>query len=107
MEASDAKCSGDYAKALEKYSEAICAAPPSAMTYAARAECLLKLDRPCAAIRDCDEALKLNSDSAKALRIRGRSCRAIGDWENARKNLSASQAIDFDETAMVDLKFVT
>jgi len=96
-----------YAKAMEIYTEAICASQPSAMTYSARAECLLKLERPCAAIRDCDEALKINADSAKALRIRGRSRRAIGDWELARKDLSASQAIDFDDTAMIDLKFVT
>jgi len=107
MEASDAKATGDYEKAVEKYTEAICASQPSAMTYSGRADCLLKLKRPCAAIRDCDEALKINPDSAKALRVRGRARRAIGDWESARKDLSASQAIDFDDTAMVDLKFVT
>ena len=75
MEASDLKSSGDYAGALEKYSEAVQLAPPSALLYASRAECLLKLQRPCAAIRDCDEAIKSNPDSAKALRIRGRAKR--------------------------------
>jgi len=34
-------------------------------------------------------------------------CSALGDWEGARKDLSQSQQIDFDDTAMEDLKFVT
>ncbi len=41
----------------------------SALTLANRAECLLLLRRPLAAISDCNEALKLNPDSAKALRF--------------------------------------
>lgn len=107
MQASDLKSTCDYKGAVDKYTEAICAAQPSALTYAGRAECLFKSERPCAAIRDCDEAIKLNPDSAKALRVRGRSHRAVGDWELARKDLSAAQSIDFDDTAMTDLKFVT
>mmetsp|Transcript_854 Transcript_854/g.1350 ORF Transcript_854/g.1350 Transcript_854/m.1350 type:complete len:383 (-) Transcript_854:387-1535(-) len=107
MQASDLKSTGDYKGAVDKYTEAICAAQPSALTYAGRAECLFNVNRPCAAIRDCDEAIKLNPDSAKALRVRGRAHRAVGNWELARKDLSAAQSIDFDDTAMADLKFVT
>ena len=40
----------------------------SALTLANRAECLLKVKRPVAAEADANEALKLNPDSAKALR---------------------------------------
>jgi hypothetical protein len=38
------------------------------MTLANRADLLLKAKRPLAALSDCDEALKINPDSAKALR---------------------------------------
>ena len=44
---------------------------PSALLYAKRAECYIKLKKPNAAIRDCDAALLLNPDSAKAFKCRG------------------------------------
>ena len=50
----------------------------SALTLANRAECLLKLFRPCAAIADSTAALALNPDSAKALRCRGKCYRYLG-----------------------------
>jgi len=107
MEASDLKGAGNYAGAVEKYTEAILAAEPSPLVYANRADCLLRLNRPRAAVRDCDAALAINPDSAKALRIRGRARKALGEYEGSLKDLSASQTIDFDETAALDLKFVT
>jgi suppressor of tumorigenicity protein 13 len=105
--ASDHKQNGNYKEALEHYTQAIVKAEPSALIYANRADCLLHLNRPRAAIRDCDEALKLNPDSAKALKIRGRARKVLGDWKGARKDLSESQTIDFDDDAVEDLKFVT
>ena len=138
--AADLKASGDWDKALEKYTEAVLAAPPSALLYANRANALLKLsryffsfshrstinsfetclssifltlihlsfaDRPLAAERDCDEALKANPDSAKALRMRGKARKDTGKYELALKDLSAAQAIDFDEETVDDLKFLT
>ena len=39
------------------------------MTLANRANSLLKARRPLAALSDCDEALKINPDSAKTLRL--------------------------------------
>mmetsp|Transcript_24355 Transcript_24355/g.45053 ORF Transcript_24355/g.45053 Transcript_24355/m.45053 type:complete len:461 (-) Transcript_24355:34-1416(-) len=107
MEASDLKGAGDYAGAVEKYSAAIVAAEPSPLLYANRADCLLRLNRPRAAVRDCDAALALNPDSAKALRIRGRARKALGEYEGSLKDLSASQTIDYDDAAALDLKFVT
>jgi len=105
-EASQLKSEGKYDEALEKYTEAITVAPPSALLYANRADVLYRLKRYQHAVRDCDEAIKLNPDSAKALRIRGRSKKQLGEWEQARQDLSASQAIDFDDVAADDLKFV-
>jgi suppressor of tumorigenicity protein 13 len=107
QEAAELSAAGDWEGALEKYTGAVLAAPPSALLYANRATALLKLDRPRAAERDCNEALKENPDSAKALRVRGKARKALGQWEAALHDLSASQQIDFDEGTVEDLKFLT
>ena len=95
--ASDAFGGGDYARAIEKYTEALCIVP-SALTYAKRAECYVRTKRPVSAIRDCDAALALNPDSAKALKIRGAAHRYLGKWNEANRDLSAGLNADFDET---------
>merc|ERR1719323_418192 len=76
---------GDLNKALDKYTEAIKIGNATAMMYAKRAEILLKLKRPCACISDCDAALEVNPDSAKAYRTRGKAHRKLGHWEEAHK----------------------
>jgi suppressor of tumorigenicity protein 13 len=106
QEAADAKSNGDWEVALEKYTAAVLAAPPSALLYANRATALLNLSRPYAAERDCTEALNENPDSAKALRVRGKARKELGQWEAALKDVSASQTIDFDEGTVEDLKFL-
>jgi len=85
QQAADYKATGDWEKALEKYTEAVLAAPPSALLYANRATALLKLGRNRAAERDCNLALKENPDSAKALRVRGKVRKALGMFELALK----------------------
>lgn len=107
QEAAELFSNGDYEAALEKYTAAVLAAPPSALLYANRANALLKLGRPLAAQRDCDCALAENPDSAKALRIRGKARKELGQWEAALKDLAASQQIDFDEGTVEDLKFLS
>lgn len=107
MEASDLKSEGKWEEALEKYTAAVLAAEPSSLLYANRATALLKLDKYAAAERDCDEALKMNPDSAKALRVRGKARKAMGKWEEALADLSQAQQIDFDEGTVDDLKECT
>ena len=107
MEASDMVAEGKLEEALEKYTAAILVAPPSALLYANRATVLLKLQRYMVAIRDCDQALMENPDSAKALRVRGKARKALGLWEEALKDLSQAQQIDFDEGTVEDLKECT
>eukprot|EP00977_Amphora_coffeiformis_P018184 scaffold6271_cov171-Amphora_coffeaeformis.AAC.10 len=107
QQAADLKASGDWEGALAKYTEAVLAAPPSALLYANRAYALLQLGRHSAAERDCDLALKENPDSAKALRMRGKARKELGKYELALKDLAASQQIDFDEGTVEDLKFLT
>ncbi|KAL7469494.1 hypothetical protein ACHAXS_009754 [Conticribra weissflogii] len=107
MAAADLKSSGNYTEALEKYTEAILAADPSPLLLANRAHCLFQLENYPAAIRDCDAALEKNPDSAKSLRIRGECYLKTGEYRLAREDLSASQAIDFDEEAAAMLKEAT
>ena len=107
MEASDFVSEGKLSEALDKYTAAILAAPPSALLYANRATVLMTLQQYEAAVRDCDEALLQNPDSAKALRVRGKARKALGQWEAALQDLSQAQQIDFDEGTVDDLKECT
>ena len=66
--ANEAKSNGEYDQAITHFTQAMTVGQVSAQILANRAECLLKLKKPCAAINDCTEAIKLNPDSAKALR---------------------------------------
>jgi suppressor of tumorigenicity protein 13 len=67
--ANEAKSSGNYEQAIEHFTKCLELGSVSAITLANRADCLLKCRRPLAAIADCNEALKINPDSAKALRL--------------------------------------
>ena len=107
QQAADYKAAGDWEKALECYTTAVLAAPPSALLYANRAACLWQLERYEAAVRDCNQALASNPDSAKALRVRGKARKALGQYEAALADLSQAQQIDFDEGTVADLKFLT
>lgn len=53
-----------------------------------------------------DRSINKNQRSAKACRIRGRSYKELGEYEKARKDLSAAQQMDYDGVAGADLKFV-
>ena len=87
---------GNYQKAIDCWTKAMTLGPVTASTLANRADCLLKIKKPCAAINDCTEALRINPDSAKALRCRGMAYRYIGRWSDAQLDLVAAQTIDFD-----------
>lgn len=69
--ASEALSSGDAAEAMHALTDAVLLNPRSAMLYGARAAALLALGRPRAALADCDEALRLNADYARAKRCKG------------------------------------
>ena len=68
-EAAEAASNGDFTAAVAAYSKAL-AGMPSALTYAKRAEALLKLGHPTAAVADCEAALEKNPDSAKTYKAR-------------------------------------
>ena len=96
-EAAEAASNGDHAKAVAAFTKVIKLAP-SPLVYAKRADSYLKMKKPNAAIRDCDKALALNPDSAKALRVRGSAYRYLGEYEKAKSDLAAGQRIDYDDS---------
>lgn len=92
--AAKAATEGDWSAAVAALTSAIAA--PSATLLSRRAEALLALRRPVAALRDADAALLLNADSARALRAQGLAHRARGEWAAAAASLGAAQRVDFD-----------
>jgi len=97
QQAQEAVEDGDMAKAVAKLSEAMELGGVSAMMVAKRAELLLKQKRYRAAIADAGLALKLNPDSGKAYRVRGKARRFIGEYEGSAADLSQAQKIDYDD----------
>jgi suppressor of tumorigenicity protein 13 len=98
QKAADAFADGRFEDAIDAYTVVI-QSMPSALVYAKRAEAFVRLRKCVAAIRDCDAALAINPDSAKALKTRGAANRFLGNWERAHADLAKGQAIDFDETS--------
>jgi tetratricopeptide (TPR) repeat protein len=96
MAAVEAAGNGDWAGAVAGYSKALAAAP-SALTYAKRAEALLKLGHPTAACADCKAALELNPDSAKSYKVMGKAMAKTGDWSGAFKALCMGNKMDQDD----------
>merc|ERR1712129_79948 len=97
---------GDMQKALDEFTKAIKIGNATAMMFAKRADMLLKMKKPCACIADCDAALEVNPDSAKAYRIRGKAHRKLGHWEEAHKDLATAQSLDYDDDIVDVQKFV-
>ena len=64
----------------------------------------IKLKKPKAAIRDCDEGVSINPDSAAVYKWRGRAHQLLGDWEEAAKDLQTASKLDFDEDVTIWLK---
>jgi suppressor of tumorigenicity protein 13 len=108
QQAADAKSAGNWEQALELYTQAVLAAPPSALLYANRAMALEQLGQYAAAEHDCQLALELNPDSAKALKVRGKlRYKHLEDWHGALSDLNQAQTMDFDPDLVETLKELT
>eukprot|EP00899_Mesostigma_viride_P027441 jgi/Mesvir1/7882/Mv11815-RA.1 len=105
-EAMEALSEGDTARALEKLNDAIAKSPNTATLYASRARIYVSLKRPNAAIMDCDRAIQLNPDNARAHKYRGEAYAMKGAWERAAKELSLACALDYDDETNQYLKKV-
>eukprot|EP00930_Biecheleria_cincta_P035671 TRINITY_DN24513_c0_g1_i1.p1 TRINITY_DN24513_c0_g1~~TRINITY_DN24513_c0_g1_i1.p1 ORF type:complete len:261 (+),score=76.08 TRINITY_DN24513_c0_g1_i1:53-784(+) len=97
QQGSEALEDGNKELALEKFTEAIAVGCASAMLYTRRAQLLFQLGRPRATINDCDAALKVNPDSAKAFKIRARANLKLDRLEEAHSDFQTALKIDYDE----------
>ncbi|KAM6904491.1 hsc70-interacting protein [Xenentodon cancila] len=106
VEAINALGEGDLQKALDLFTDAIKLNPRVAILYAKRASVFIKMQKPNAAIRDCDRAISINPDSAQPYKWRGKAHRLLGHWEEAARDLATACKLDYDEDASAMLKEV-
>uniref|UniRef100_A0A3Q3AU37 ST13 Hsp70 interacting protein n=1 Tax=Kryptolebias marmoratus TaxID=37003 RepID=A0A3Q3AU37_KRYMA len=106
VEAINALGEGGLNKALDLFTEAIKLNPRVAILYAKRASVFIRMQKPNAAIRDCDRAISINPDSAQPYKWRGKAHRLLGHWEEAAKDLATACKLDYDEDASALLKEV-
>uniref|UniRef100_A0A4W2C2T9 ST13 Hsp70 interacting protein n=1 Tax=Bos indicus x Bos taurus TaxID=30522 RepID=A0A4W2C2T9_BOBOX len=102
----DALNDGELQKAIDLFTDAIKLNPRLAILYAKRASVFIKLQKPNAAIRDCDRAIEINPDSAQPYKWRGKAHRLLGHWEEAAHDLALACKLDYDEDASAMLKEV-
>ncbi|EKF98401.1 Hsc70-interacting protein, putative, partial [Trypanosoma cruzi] len=105
-QAAELAADGDFDKAIELMGKALRIVPGKAMYWAQRASYFLKCTQPGAALQDANRALDLNPENVRALRVRGTVNRRLGKWEEALKDLSEAQAVDYDEGIDEILRFV-
>ncbi|XP_054844488.1 hsc70-interacting protein [Eublepharis macularius] len=106
MEAINALGEGKLQEAINLFTEAIKLNPHLAILYAKRASVFVKMQKPNAAIRDCDRAIQINPDSAQPYKWRGKAHRLLGHWEEAAHDLALACKLDYDEDASAMLKEV-
>ncbi|KAF5221464.1 hypothetical protein ECC02_005526 [Trypanosoma cruzi] len=105
-QAAELAADGDFDKAIDLMGQALRIVPGKAMYWAQRASYFLKCTQPGAALQDANRALDLNPENVRALRVRGTVNRRLGKWEEALKDLSEAQAVDYDEGIDEILRFV-
>jgi len=92
---------GNLNKALDKYTKFLRTAGASAEMLLTRANLLLKLRRPLAAVRDCSVALKIDSGLSKAYHTRAICHRKLGHWRRSHRDFSQAEKLGVNEsTAM-------
>lgn len=97
---------GELQKAIDLLTEAIKLNPQSSLLYANRARVFVKMQKPNAAIRDCNKASELNPDGAQAYKWRGKAYMLLGHWEKAAEDLALACIWDYDEDTNALLKEV-
>uniref|UniRef100_A0A2R9A8C2 STI1 domain-containing protein n=1 Tax=Pan paniscus TaxID=9597 RepID=A0A2R9A8C2_PANPA len=97
---------GELQKAIDLFTDAIKLNPCLAILYAKRASVFVKLQKPSAAIQDCDRAIEINPDSAQPYKRPGKAHRLLGHWEEAAHDLALACKLDYDEDASAMLKEV-
>lgn len=71
--------------------------PHSILHVCLTCSAFIKLQRPNAAIKDCDAAIQVNPDSAQSYKWRGRANQLLGHWENASRDFHTASKLDYDD----------
>jgi len=90
---------GDFETAVTQFTVAI-SAMPSAIALANRGTAYLKLRKPRSALADCEAAIALNPDSAKAYKVAAKALCLVGDFDEAFSKLCVGNGIDGDDDSM-------
>lgn len=106
MKAVNAQGEGDVQKAVDLFTEAIKLNPCLAVLYAKRASVYIQMQKPNAAIRDCNRAIQINADSAQPYKWRGKAHQLLGHWVEAARDLGTACNLDYDEAASAFLREV-
>lgn len=106
VEAINAQGEGDLQKAVELFTEAIKLNPCLAVLYAKRASVYIQMQKPNAAIRDCNRAIQINADLAQPYKWRGKAHQLLGHWVEAARDLGTACKLDYDEAASASLREV-
>lgn len=106
-EAAAALAANDVQRAVDAYTLAMKTSGATAMMLANRAALLLKMKRPCSAIRDCTAAIKISGNMVKAFRVRGIAHQKLGNWRKSLSDVSEAQALKFDDATAEMHKFLT
>lgn len=94
---------GEPKKAIEKYSQSLQHNPTEVTTYTNRALCYLSLKQYQDAVRDCDEALMIDSSNVKALYRRAQAHRELQDVKACVDDLNTLLRVEPKNTAALKL----
>uniref|UniRef100_A0A8D0HBQ2 Hsp70-interacting protein N-terminal domain-containing protein n=1 Tax=Sphenodon punctatus TaxID=8508 RepID=A0A8D0HBQ2_SPHPU len=84
---------GELQIALDLFTDAIKLNPQFALLYANRASVFVKMQKPNAAIRDCNKASEVNPDAVQSYKWRGKAHMLLGHWEEAAQDFALVYAL--------------
>ncbi|CAM2105912.1 unnamed protein product [Caretta caretta] len=88
---------GELQKTIDLFTDAIRLNPQFTLLYVNRASVFVKLQKPNAAIRDCDRACELNPNSAQSYKWRGQAHMLLEHWEEAAQDFTLACQLDYNE----------
>lgn len=94
---------GEHKKAIEKYSQSLKHNPTEATTYTNRALCYLSVKQYRDAVRDCSEALVIDSSNVKALYRRAQAHKELKDVKACVNDLNSLLQVEPKNTAALKL----
>ncbi|XP_041810595.1 mitochondrial import receptor subunit TOM34 [Chelmon rostratus] len=94
---------GEHKKAIEKYSQSLKHNPTEVTTYTNRALCFLSVKQYADAVRDCDEALMIDSSNVKALYRRAQAHKELKDIKACVDDLNNLLKVEPKNTAALKL----